>query len=250
VRYAWLPTISANRRRVAVGVAALGATLGLTAIAGPALAAGPAAPGPVSAPADPLTPADLGAAVGSADQAVPVAAVVAAVAPTGRVANYVGALQPNGWYCGPAATRIALSAHGILPTFDTIAYGLGTTRHGTNSILDVTRVLNGYYGDGRYASVQIPERSATTAQVKKLRSDVVSTISAGDVVVANIKGTIFDTAGAMHSYNGGHYVSITGYTDSGGLVTVTDPADRIGSNEYQVPVAVMADWIATKGYAA
>jgi len=65
-----------------------------------------------------------------------------------RIADYDGALQPNGYYCGPAATRIALSAHGQPPTFDALAQDLGTTRDGTKSIDDITRVLNQHTGDG------------------------------------------------------------------------------------------------------
>ena len=167
-----------------------------------------------------------------------------------KVPSYVGALQPNGWYCGPAATRIALSAHGILPSFDDLAAALGTTRRGTASIFEVTRVLNSIYQWERYESVEISGNRATGKQVKKLRSDVVRTINAGDIVVANIIGTVYDTRGERHSYPGGHYVTITGYSDSGATVTVTDPADRVGSNEYQLPVGVMADWIASRGYTA
>jgi len=69
-------------------------------------------------------------------------------------------------------------------------------------------------------------------------------------VVANIIGTVTDTAGEVHSYNGGHYVTVTGYADGGRTITVTDPADRVGSNEYQVPLRVMADWISSRGYTA
>jgi hypothetical protein len=177
-------------------------------------------------------------------------AALPAVPPVGKVATYVGALQPNGWYCGPAAARIALSAHGILPSFDDLANDLGTTMAGTSSIFDVTRVLNYNYGYERYQSVEIPVDSATAEQVEKLRTDVVATVHEGDIVVANIVGTITDTAGEIHSYDGGHYVTITGYADAGATVTVTDPADRVGGNEYQVPIGVMADWIAARGYAA
>jgi hypothetical protein len=181
----------------------------------------------------------------------PAAEAPAAPAPvSARVASYVGALQPNGWYCGPAATRIALSAHGMLPAFDDLASALGTTRNGTNSIYDVTRVLNGIYGFERYQPVEISQRRATPEQTERLRTDVITTVNEGDIVVANIVGTVTDTAGEVHSYLGGHYVTITGYAENGQFVQVTDPADPVASNEYQVPVSVMANWIAARGYAA
>jgi hypothetical protein len=109
-------------------------------------------------------------------------------------------------------------------------------------------VLNYNYGYDRYRSVEIPQHGATGDQIKELRSDVIKSINLGDPVVANIAGTVSDTIGEVHSYSGGHYLDITGYTAGGDLITITDPADSVGSNEYQVPVADMANWIATRGY--
>jgi hypothetical protein len=214
-------------RRITLSLAALGAIVGLTtpSVASAAPAGTEAAPGPlVQAGAD------------APDVA--------------KIASYDGALQPNAYYCAPAATRIALSAHGHLLSFDALAGALGTTTAGTASIFEVTRVLNGVYGEERYESVELSHKGASGRQIKKLRSDVVKAINEGDPVVANIIGTITDTAGEVHSYNGGHYVTITGYADGGRTVTVTDPADRVGSNEYQVPLGMMADWISSRGYSA
>ncbi len=190
--------------------------------------------------------------VGGAIAMAPTAAHAADTSSSGPGANkvigYSGALQPNGYYCAPAATRIAVSAHGHAPSFDDLATDLHTTVNGTDSIHDVTRVLNFNLGGG-YRSVEIPERGANAEQTEKLRADVVTAINNGDPIVANIAGTVSDTIGEVHSYNGGHYVTITGYTEDGRLVSVADPADRAGGNEYQVPVDRMADWIATRGYA-
>ena len=170
-------------------------------------------------------------------------------APASKVASYDGALQPNGYYCGPAATRIALTGHGIAPSFDELAGKLGTTTSGTNSINDITRVLNEHVG-GRYQSVEISGSKASPEQTEKLRTDVVKSVTEGDPVVANIAGTVTDTIGESHSYKGGHYLTVTGYADEGRKVTITDPADRVGSNEYQLPVEKLANWIASRGYSA
>jgi hypothetical protein len=166
-----------------------------------------------------------------------------------KVGSYVGALQPNGYYCGPAATRIALSAHGHTPSFDDLANDLHTTTSGTNSINDIARVLNYNLGGG-YRAVEMKDKPASAPQTDQLVSDVIGAVNRGNPVVANIAGTVSDTAGESHSYEGGHYLTITGYTEQGRLLTITDPADRVGSNEYQVPADQMANWIASRGYAA
>ena len=105
----------------------------------------------------------------------------AAPAAASKVASYDPALQPNGYYCGPAATRVALTAHWASPpSFDELAGKLGTTTSGTNSINDVTRVLNEYTGGGKYQSVEIPGTKATPEQTEKLRTDVVAAINSGE----------------------------------------------------------------------
>lgn len=166
----------------------------------------------------------------------------------GQIASYQGALQPNYYYCGPAATRIALTAHGQTPSFDDVAKDLGTTTDGTSSINEVTRVLNKDLGEHRYQSIEFATKNVSPQQVEELRTDTVTAINRGDVVVANIIGTVTDTDGQTHSYDGGHYLTITGYTDNGKTVKVTDPADADGNNEYQMPVDQMANWIGTHGY--
>ncbi|MEU5721382.1 C39 family peptidase, partial [Micromonospora sp. NPDC047738] len=50
--------------------------------------------------------------------------------------------QPNFYYCGPAATRNALSVQGKNIDVDAMAKEMGTTENGTNSINDITPVLN------------------------------------------------------------------------------------------------------------
>lgn len=240
--------------RAVLGVAALGAIVGLSsfgAVTGSANAADTPPPADAAAPVDAGSPVDVAAPDGAAPTAeVVVSAAPVALPDAAKIPRYEGILQPNAYYCGPAATRIALTAHGYVPSFDDLARALGTTPAGTASIFEVTRVLNEVHGYERYESVELSHRGATGAQVKKLRDDVMKAINDGDPVVANVIGTVTDTAGEVHSYNGGHYVTITGYTDQGEFLTVTDPADRVGSNEYQVPLRVMADWISSRGYSA
>ncbi|MET8044585.1 C39 family peptidase, partial [Micromonospora sp. NPDC005215] len=113
--------------------------------------------------------------------------------------------QPNFYYCGPAATRNALSVQGKNINVDDMAKEMGTTEAGTNSINDITPVLNKETGKSdAYHSVEISNPNADDKQTDKLRADVVKTVDDGRAVVANIAGTSTDTNGGVHSYEGGH----------------------------------------------
>ncbi|MER5608018.1 C39 family peptidase, partial [Micromonospora tulbaghiae] len=50
--------------------------------------------------------------------------------------------QPNFYFCGPAAARNALSVQGKNIDVHAMAKEMGTTEAGTNSINDITPVLN------------------------------------------------------------------------------------------------------------
>ncbi|WDZ86485.1 C39 family peptidase [Micromonospora cathayae] len=155
--------------------------------------------------------------------------------------------QPNFYYCGPAATRIALSADGKLLSQDELAEKLGTTVAGTNSAEDVTRVLNELTGGG-YRTTEIRDPVARPEQIERLRADVVDALDAGDPVVANIKGGTVDTDGREHSYPGGHYLTVVAYRDGGDTVRIADPADPVG--EYWLSTERLAHWIAERGYSS
>ncbi|MGN9811009.1 C39 family peptidase [Micromonospora sp. BQ11] len=155
--------------------------------------------------------------------------------------------QPNFFYCGPAATRIALTAQGRSLSQDDLAAKLGTTEAGTDSALDTTRVLNELTGAG-YETREIPGPVAKPEEVDRLRADVLDALDAGRPVVANIKGTAVDTDGAPHSYEGGHYLTLVGYRDGGDLIRIADPAAPQG--EYWMTLEKVANWIAERGYSA
>ncbi|MGK5677429.1 C39 family peptidase, partial [Micromonospora sp. URMC 106] len=133
--------------------------------------------------------------------------------------------QPNFYYCGPAAARNALSVQGKNIDVDGMAKRMGTTEAGTNSINDITPVLNKETGKNAYQSVEIRETKADDKQTDKLRTDIVTAIDEGHAVVANIAGTATDTDGGVHSFEGGHYISVVGYRDNGHTVTIADSAD-------------------------
>ncbi|WFF04918.1 C39 family peptidase [Micromonospora sp. WMMD1076] len=156
--------------------------------------------------------------------------------------------QPNFYFCGPAAARNALSVQGKNIDVHAMAREMGTTEAGTNSINDITPVLNKETGaSNAYKSVEISTPKADDKQTDTLRTDVVKTVDAGRAVVANIAGTATDTDGTTHSFEGGHYISVIGYRDNGNTVTIADSADPTTAT-YRMTIDNLADWIATRGY--
>ncbi|MEU1756452.1 C39 family peptidase [Micromonospora matsumotoense] len=159
------------------------------------------------------------------------------------------AAQPNFYYCGPAATRNALSVQGKNIDVDAMAKVMGTTEDGTNSINDITPVLNKQTGRNAYESTEIRSTKADDKQTDELRADIVRTVDDGRAVVANIAGTATDTDGNTHSFEGGHYISVIGYRDGGKTVTIADSANP-DTASYRISVDNLADWIATRGYSS
>jgi hypothetical protein len=170
--------------------------------------------------------------------------------PASKVLSYQFQLQPNDYYCGPAATRIALTARGHSLTQDQIAADLGTTTSGTNSAEDTTRVLNSVNGTNFYHTTSIPGSSAIPAEMDRLQADVVHAISNGYPIVANIMGYALDTTGTSRGYGGGHYVAVVGYSDNGRTVKIADPANVNGDGTYWMSTINMANWMATRGYSS
>ena len=229
------------------GLAAAGFVAG---VAGPAHAAS-AAPVAHSVSTASTAPASA-AAASSAHAAAPAPGKPGAPAPvpTAKALHHDFQLQSTGWWCGPSATRVALSAQGKTFTQAQVAKMLGTTQDGTPSVNDATRVLNQQLGKGKYHTVEISSAKASKAQVDKLKADVVAAINAGKPVVANIAGTMTDDNGDVHSYEGGHYLPIVGYSNGGATVKIADSADTVGSPYYDISTDKVANWIATRGYAA
>lgn len=222
----WLPAITDTPviRKAALGIAGLAFAGG--AIAGPATAAHAA---PV-------------------ETAKPVAVVQDERKPApDKVLDYDYATQENSYYCGPAATRMALTAIGQKPSQDEVAKQLGTTEAGTKSAEDTTRVLN-RMGGKDYRTVSIPGSLAKPREMDRLQADIVRAIIAKRPVVANVKGSAVDSDGDLHSYEGGHYLTVTGYRDDGRMAKIGDSADAYG--EYWTSTIALANWIAERGYSA
>ncbi|MFI7077006.1 C39 family peptidase [Micromonospora sp. NPDC049903] len=157
--------------------------------------------------------------------------------------------QPNFYYCGPAAVRNALSVLDKDVSQDDLAREMGTTERGTDSAFVITKALNNKAGKDVYRTVEIPGQVADEAETERLREDVVRTVDDGRSVVANVFGTALDTGGGSHSFEAGHYISVTGYRDGGSQVKIADSADPAKA-EYWMDTEVLADWIASRGYSA
>ncbi|RZU75241.1 peptidase C39-like protein [Micromonospora kangleipakensis] len=215
-------------------------------VAGPAIAA-QASAGPVTA----ARPPQVQSKPGFAEQAQPPPAPPPSPPPPAdegkRVLHYDYQRQPNSYYCAPAATRIALSTQGQVVSQREVADKLGTTKAGTNSVDDTTRVLNEMTGGG-YETTEIKTAEAEPPQVDKLRTDVVEAVDAQRGVVANITGTAVDTKGNQYSYPGGHYLTIIGFRDGGDTMKIADPYDP--TKNYWMSDDKVADWIAERGYSS
>ncbi|MCZ7419922.1 C39 family peptidase [Verrucosispora sp. WMMA2121] len=169
--------------------------------------------------------------------------------PASKVLDYDHQAQINGYYCGPAAVRNALSAAGVARSQDALASQLGTTFAGTNSAEDTTRVLNAVVKGDPYETTMIRGGAATPAQMDQLQADVVAAVTDGRGVVVNVAGTVTDTDGRWHSFPGGHYIAVVGYQDSGRLVKIADSADA-SYPSYWLSTIDLANWAATRGYSA
>jgi hypothetical protein len=193
--------------------------------------------------------ATVAATVGPITPAAQAAASLAAAPPSAQI-SYSFQWQETGYYCGPAATRIALTGRGYYYSQSYIAGQLGTTVNGTNSAYDTTRVLNSLGETGFYETKMIPGQWATDAEIARLKWDVLYDIPRGYPLVANVVGTAVDTDGDAHSYGGGHYLAVVAYRDNGNTVKIADSADANGYGWYWMSTTRLAHWIAMRGYSA
>ncbi|WBB69898.1 C39 family peptidase [Micromonospora sp. WMMD812] len=168
--------------------------------------------------------------------------------PASKILDYDYQAQTTYFYCGPAATRNALSAAGVDRSQDDLAAQLGTTEMGTNSAEDTTRVLNAVVKGNPYRTRMFPN-APSPAQMDQLQADVVNAITDGRGVVANIVGDATDTNGGWHSFSGGHYIAVVGYRDNGRTVKIADSANP-ALPSYWITTIDLANWMTSRGYSA
>ena len=160
-------------------------------------------------------------------------------------------VQETGYWCGPAATRIALSARISPPSQAQLASELGTTTNGTDWIGQVTGVLNNHLGNGWYETKEMPNDPPTQEQKNLLWNDVVTDINAGYALVTNIVAPPGNQPpGYPSNQTIYHYFTVIGYDDANGTVLIADPASFSGYQIYWLSFDQLASLIPPKGYSA
>lgn len=164
--------------------------------------------------------------------------------------------QQRYYYCGPAATRMALSTRmDSPPSQDAIADHMGTNENGTDNVGLVRDALNDYLGTSWFDAKYIND-TPTQDQRDLLARDVTYDLDRGYPLVANVV-----SGWRPPGYPGGwiyHYVAVVGYGDSGNSVLIADPAGEGagGSGWEDVPGSYwistydLGTWIGGRGYAA
>lgn len=164
--------------------------------------------------------------------------------------------QHTSYYCGPAATRIALSVRGSYPSQESLANSLGTTTNGTNSSWNIRATLNATLGTSYY-DAKFGSDYTSEGWANLLRSDILFDINRGWALVVNVSGGASTTSG-WRSYPGGHYVAVLGYDQSGGRALVADTGYNGGLYDaqgyyygvYWINTTELARWSKYRGYAA
>ncbi len=160
-------------------------------------------------------------------------------------------VQQTGYWCGPAATRIALSARISPPSQADLAAQLGTTENGTDYIGQVTGVLNNDLGTGWYETKDMPNDPPTQAQRDLLWNDIVLDINNNYPIVANIVAPPGNQPpGYPSNQTIYHYFTVIGYDDANSTVLIADPASFSGNQIYWLSFGQLATLIPPKGYSA
>lgn len=161
-------------------------------------------------------------------------------------------VQETGYWCGPAAGRIALSALvDSVPSQSQLAEEMGTTENGTDDISQISAVLNNHIGEDVYQNVYMPNDPPNQEQIDQLWNDVVADVDAGYPLVTNIVAPPGNQPpGYPPDQTIYHYFSVIGYDDVNGTVLIADSASFSGNQIYWLSFEQLATLIPPKGYAA
>jgi hypothetical protein len=168
--------------------------------------------------------------------------------PSMKVLDVQFQVQETGYWCGPAATRVALSANIDPPSQGALAAQLGTTTNGTDWIGQITAVLNDHLGPGLYGTVEMPNDPPTQAQRARLWDDVLRSIDGGFPIVANIVAPPGNHPPGYPDETIYHYFAVIGYDREGQLVYIADSANFSGQTLYWLSFDQLATLIPPKGY--
>ena len=160
-------------------------------------------------------------------------------------------VQETGFWCGPAATRMALSAlMASPPSQATLARELGTTTAGTDWIGQITTVLNARIAPDRYKTIEMPNDPPTAEQKRRLWADIVESIDRNHPVVTNIVAPPWNHPPGYPDRWVYHYFTVAGYDATSNQVYILDSANFSGRGKYWLSFNQLATLIPPKGYAA
>lgn len=171
--------------------------------------------------------------------------------PIEKILDHDYQVQQTGYWCGPAATRIALSVRLSPPSQQTLATQLGTTVNGTDWIGQITQVLNNRLGAQHYVTTEMPNDPPTNAQREELWRDVVFSIDADFPIVANIVAPPGNQPpGYPADQTIYHYFAVVGYNTEKREVYIADSANFSGNQHYWLTFDQLATLIPPKGYSS
>jgi hypothetical protein len=167
-----------------------------------------------------------------------------------KVLNVRYEVQSTGYWCGPTATKIALSARMNPPSQQELARQLPTTVNGTDTIDQVTRTLNANLGGNPYETKLMPNDPPTADQKSRFWDDIVQSIDASYPIVANIVAPPHNHPPGYPNRTIYHYFTIIGYNPDTGQVYIADPASFSGNQLYWLSFDQLATLVPPKGYSA
>ena len=158
--------------------------------------------------------------------------------------------QETGYWCGPAATKMALSARISPPTQGTLAGQLGTTPNGTDWVGQVTNVLNSNLRAKWFVTREMPNDPPRPDQRDLLWRDLTRSIDNGFPFVANIVAPATNHPPGYPNRTIYHYFTVGGYNAETQQVYISDSANFNGSKQYWLSFNQLATLIPPKGYTA
>lgn len=157
--------------------------------------------------------------------------------------------QQTGYWCGPAASRMALSALMKSPPSQAdLAKPLNTDEDGTDAVTDVVRGLNQYLDGEEYKARVLGVGAISDEQKDQLWGDLVKSIDKGHPMVANIVATAKNHPKGYPDRDVYHYIAAIGYDGRDKTVYIADSARFQGIERYELPLDQFASLVAMKGY--
>lgn len=199
---------------------------------------------------DLLRTAGFGAvAIGTGALTAPVA-----LASSQKVLKTTWQQQKTGYYCGPTAVAIAVSAKTTPPSQDALASEMGTTSSAGTGRDAVIRALTNHVPGATYHDQNMPSTSASQADADLLWSRATKNVDGGFATVCNwmiLAGQYPNWGGNAHTIY--HYTVIDGYDPDGKRLHIKDPAGVVLSSslphEYWLTAQQVANFCAGRGYA-